>query len=71
MTKVQLLEKEALTLSEKDRAILATHLLETLPEILMEADEGFDEALRRDLEIDSGAAKCITLAELKKSIRPS
>lgn len=44
-------EKLALDLAEKERAILAAHLLKSLPAVLDDADEGMAEALQRDKEI--------------------
>ena len=42
------IEKLAQDLSENDRAVLAAHLLESLPPVLHDEDEGIGEALRRD-----------------------
>jgi len=45
------LEKHALDLPENQRAVLATHLLGSLPSVLHDEDEGVAEALRRDAEL--------------------
>jgi hypothetical protein len=63
------LEKLALDLPEKERATLAANLLESLPGVLSDEDEGVAEALRRDAEIDSGGANAISLAELDSHIQ--
>ena len=54
MSRLELLEKEALTLSDSDRATLAAHLLDSLPAILAEEDDGLMEASRRDSEMEAG-----------------
>ena len=58
------LEKLALDLPEKERATLAANLLESLPGVLSDDDEGVAEALRRDAEIELDPAKAISLSEL-------
>ena len=45
------IEKEALTLTEKERARLALSLLETLP---ADPEISDDEALKRDADLQSG-----------------
>jgi plasmid stabilization system protein ParE len=54
MSRLDLLEKEALTPSDSDRATLAAHLLDSLPAVLSEEDDGLREAERRDSELESG-----------------
>jgi len=58
-----------LDLPEKERATLAANLLESLPGVLSDEDEGVAEALRRDAEIDRGGAKAISLSELDSHIQ--
>jgi hypothetical protein len=48
MATIAEIETLAQDLSENDRAILAAHLLESLPPVLHDEDEGIGEALRRD-----------------------
>jgi hypothetical protein len=55
------IEKLALDLPEKERATLAANLLESLPGILSDEDEGVAEALRCD--------RAITLAQLDHRIQ--
>jgi hypothetical protein len=62
-------EKLALDLSERDRAKLAANLLESLPGILSDEDEGVAEALRRDAEIAADPAQAISLAQLDSEIQ--
>lgn len=58
------IEKLALDLSEQERATLAANLLESLPGILSDEDEGVAEALRRDAEIDSDPNQTISRGAL-------
>ena len=60
-------QKLAFDLSERERAALAANLLRSLPPVLKDEDEGVAEALRRDAELTSGAAKAISLEELDKT----
>ena len=69
MATVVEIEKLALGLSEKERATLATNLLESLPAVLFDEDEGVAEALRRDAEIDSNPDQIISLAQLDAQIQ--
>ncbi len=57
-------QKLALDLPESQRAILAAHLLGSLPAVLRDEDEGIAEALRRDAELDAGQASAISLEQL-------
>lgn len=61
-------EKLALNLSETERARLAAHLLESLPPVLHDADEGVAEALRRDAELGENPNAGISLEELDRKI---
>ena len=63
------IEKLALTLPERERAILAANLLESLPCVLSDEDEGVAEALSRDAEIDANPDQAISLAQLDAQIR--
>jgi hypothetical protein len=63
------IEKLALSLTEKERAALAANLLESLPGVLFDDDEGVAEALRRDAEIDSNPDQVISLAQLDAQIQ--
>ena len=63
------IEKLALDLTEKERAVLAANLLESLPGILSDEDEGVAEALRRDAEIDANSEQTISLSQLESHIQ--
>jgi hypothetical protein len=63
------LERQAMGLSETDRATLAAHLLDSLPPVLADEDDGVAEAIRRDAELERDPAAALTLAELRRSLR--
>jgi hypothetical protein len=63
------IEKMALDLSERERATLAANLLDSLPGILCDDDEGVAIALRRDAELDSQPSQSISLSELDSHIQ--
>ena len=62
-------EKLALDLPEPERAQLAANLLDSLPGVMADEDEGITEALRRDAEIAADPSEAITLAELDSQIQ--
>lgn len=62
------IEESALKLSEVQRAKLAAQLLESLPPIIAEEDEGIAEALRRDAELQADPSQAMSLEELDASI---
>jgi hypothetical protein len=64
------LEQEAMKLPESSRASLASHLLDSLPAILSDADDGVAEALRRDAELDQDPRAGMTLEELRRAAKP-
>jgi putative addiction module component (TIGR02574 family) len=63
------IEKLAFELPEPQRAVLAAHLLSSLPAIGYDEDEGIAEALRRDAEMDAHPEIGITLEQLDEHIR--
>jgi putative addiction module component (TIGR02574 family) len=60
---------EALRLSEKERAGLASRLLRSLPPVAFDDDEGVAEALRRDAELDADPSQAMTLRDLDSHIQ--
>jgi putative addiction module component (TIGR02574 family) len=62
-------EKLALNLPEPERAKLAANLLDSLPGILSDEDEGVAEALRRDAEMNENPEQAISLAQLDTQIK--
>jgi hypothetical protein len=69
MSTIVEVEKLALDLPERERAALAANLLESLPGILSDKDEGVVEALRRNAEIEDDPAEAISLPELDSQIQ--
>lgn len=63
------LEPQVMTLSERDRASLASSLLFSLPPTLHDEDEGVAEALRRESEAESDPGVVLSLEGLKEGIR--
>jgi hypothetical protein len=68
MATIAEIEKLALDLSEKERAVLAAHLLGSLPPVLHDEDEGIAEALRRDAELEANLAASLSLEQLHQQI---
>jgi hypothetical protein len=68
MTRLQQIEQEALTLSESDRARLAAQLLQTLPAVLVDDDDGIAEAVRRDQELDQDPAAARSWDQIKRNL---
>jgi len=62
------IEKLALNLSENERAVLAAHLLGSLPPVLHDADEGIAEALRRDADLDANQSGGLSLEQVDQQI---
>ena len=60
---------EALRLSEKERAGLASRLLRSLPPVTFDDDEGLAEALRRDAELDADPAQAMSLRDMDSHIQ--
>ena len=61
-------ERLALDLPEQERARLAANLLESLPGVLSDEDEGIAEALRRDADLEANPDQAISLAQLDSQI---
>jgi hypothetical protein len=69
MATIAEIEKLALDLPESARAVLAAHLLGSLPSVLHDADEGIAEALRRDADFEANLSTGISLEELDQQIK--
>jgi hypothetical protein len=63
------IEKEILALNEEQRARLAVSILDSLPGVLADQDEGIAEALRRDAELDAEPESALSLERLDDLIR--
>ena len=64
------IEQEAMRLPDRDRAFLASRLLDSLPAVLSDDDDGLAEAVRRDAEMDRDPAAVMTLEDLRRKLRP-
>jgi putative addiction module component (TIGR02574 family) len=62
-------EERAMKLPEAQRATLASRLLDSLPAVLADDDEGIAEALRRDAELDRDPSTGMTVEELRRTTR--
>jgi putative addiction module component (TIGR02574 family) len=60
---------EALRLPEEERARLASRLLQSLPPVAFDNDEGVAEALRRDAELDADPTQAMTLRDMDAHVR--
>jgi hypothetical protein len=63
------IEKEILELNDEQRARLAVSILDSLPGVLADQDEGIAEALRRDAELDADPESALSLERLDDLIR--
>jgi hypothetical protein len=68
MATIAEVESLAFELPDSQRAVLAAHLLRSLPSVLDDEDEGIAEALRRDAELDANPDMGITLEQLDRQI---
>jgi putative addiction module component (TIGR02574 family) len=62
-------EQEAMKLTEAQRATLACRLLDSLPAVLSDEDEGVAEALRRDAELERDPTAGLSLEELRRTLK--
>ena len=62
-------EKLALDLSDNERAVLAAHLLGSLPPVLHDGDEGIAEALRRDADLEANPSAGLSLEQVDQQVR--
>ncbi len=67
MQKLNTIEAEAMKLPEADRAELASRLLNSLPAVLHDEDEGLAEARRRDSELDKDPSASMTLSQVRRA----
>ena len=68
MANIAEVAKLAFDLPEKQKAILAAHLLGSLPSVLHDEDEGIAEVLRRDAELEANPALGMSLEQLDREI---
>ena len=66
MTRVQEIREQTTALSTSEKAELAADLLECIPPILDDEDEGVAEARRRDQDMDRDPAASLTWDQLRR-----
>ena len=69
MATIAEVEKLAFDLPDSERAVLASHLLRSLPPVLDDEDDGIAEALRRDAELNSNPQAGISLDQFDQAVR--
>jgi hypothetical protein len=69
MATITEVERLAFDLPEAQRAVLAAHLLDSLSPVLRDEDDGLQEALIRDRELDSNPSSALSLEQLDHQIR--
>jgi len=68
MTSLTEIEKLAFELPEQQRATLASHILDSLPAIFSDLDDGIAEAGRRDTEMDENPGIGINIDQFDRFI---
>ncbi len=68
MSTIAEVERLAFGFPDSERVVLAAHLLQSLPSVLHDEDEGIAEALRRDAEFDADSEAGISLEQLDQRI---
>lgn len=68
MATIAEIEKLAFDLTKAQRAVLAAHLLRSLPAVLHDDDEGAAEALRRDSELEAAPGLGLSLEQLDQQV---
>ena len=68
MATITEVEKLALELPDRDKALLVVHLIRSLPPVLHDEDDGIDEALRRDADLDANPSSGMSLEQLNEQI---
>jgi hypothetical protein len=63
------LERFALDLPENQRAVLAAQLLHSLSGVLHEDDDGLQQAMNRDRELDSTPSLGLSLEQLDQQVQ--
>ena len=68
MSTITDVEKRAMDLPDSQRAVLAAHLLSSLPPVLQDEDDGIAEALRRDADFDADPGFGVSLEQLDQQM---
>lgn len=67
MVSLSEIEEQALSLPDHQRAVLAAHLLDSLPPFFCDEDLRLAEAARRDAELDGDSSAGMTFGEFKSA----
>ena len=62
------LEEQIMTLPDGARARLASYILQSLPAVCVDDDDGDAEAMRRNAEMDANPSACLTMEEFKRAV---
>ena len=65
---LEALELQIMSLPDAQRAALAGRLLRSLPGVLHEDDDGIEEAMRRDAELDRDPTVGMSLEEFRRAV---
>jgi hypothetical protein len=68
MTTLSEIEKLAFELPEQQRATLASHILDSLPAIFTDQDDGISEGIKRDAEMDENPGIGINMDQFDRFI---
>jgi hypothetical protein len=68
MATITEVEKLALELLDREKALLAVHLIKSLPAVLHDEDDGIAEALRRDADLDADPFLGMSLEQLDEQV---
>lgn len=68
MEQLDEIELQMMKLPDAARAVLTAHLLDSLPAVLSEPDEGLAEALRRDADLSSNPGAAMTLDQIREAV---
>ena len=68
MSKASEIYTQVLDLPEGERASLASDILDSLPAILSDSDDGLAEARRRSKELDENPEMAVSWEEIKASL---
>ncbi|MCC5841732.1 MAG: hypothetical protein JJT96_16580 [Opitutales bacterium] len=69
LSSLEILGKQALSLPERERASLATRILDSLPPLFAESDGGEGEARRRDEELTTHPERGLSIVQLEEKVR--
>jgi len=69
MATIAEVEKLALELPDRDKALLAVHLIRSLPSVLHDEDDGIAEALQRDVDLNANPSSGMSLEQLDEQIK--